>query len=69
MWTPRRILILTLAFVVFFTCYFGYAFTSIGRIDGLPPLPEEYQRIGGPSVAVPHSRRNCARRLGTTAPS
>src|SRR5262252_11003445 len=52
MWTPRRILILTLAFVVFFIGYFGYAFTSIGRIDGLPPLPEECWPNPGPTEAL-----------------
>lgn len=42
MWTPRRILILTIWLGVFFVVYLGYTSTSIGRIDGLPPLPESY---------------------------
>jgi len=42
MWTPRRILLLTACFAAFFTMYLGYAYTAVGRIDGLPPLPEEY---------------------------
>jgi hypothetical protein len=39
-WTPRRILLLVFGFVFFFAIYLGYGFTAIGRIDGLPPLPE-----------------------------
>ena len=29
-------------FGAFFTVYIGYAYTEVGRIDGLPPLPETY---------------------------
>ncbi|MFO0879540.1 MAG: LptA/OstA family protein [Gemmataceae bacterium] len=42
MWTPKRIVILSACFVAFFMVYLGYAYTSVGRIDGLPPLPEVY---------------------------
>src|SRR5262245_14198349 len=42
MWTPRRVMILSGCFVAFFVVYFGYSFSHVGRIDGLPPLPESY---------------------------
>ncbi len=43
MWTPKRILLVSACFLAFFTAYLAYSFTYIGRIDGLPPLPEIYQ--------------------------
>jgi lipopolysaccharide export system protein LptA len=43
MWTPKRIVILSACFLAFFTVYLGYAYTFVGRIDGLPPLPEAYR--------------------------
>src|SRR2546430_7616828 len=33
---------LVTGFVLFIMAYIGYAATSVGRIDGLPPLPEKY---------------------------
>ncbi len=39
MWTPKRIVLLALGFVVFFASYLLYA-SCLGGIDGLPPLPE-----------------------------
>ena len=41
MWTPRRIVLLAVGFVVFFSGYAGYA-SLLGGIDALPPLPERY---------------------------
>lgn len=60
MWTPKRILLLTLGFAVFLTAYFGYG-RALGRIDGLPPLPEKYWPINevvhppppGPQTPLP----------------
>jgi hypothetical protein len=40
-WTPKRILLLTLGFIGFLTAYLAYG-RVLGRIDGLPPLPEIY---------------------------
>lgn len=42
MWTPKRIVILSACFVGFVAIYLGYACSAIGRIDGLPPLPDAY---------------------------
>lgn len=42
MWTPRRVVMLSVCFVAAFACYLGYAYTAVGDIDGLPPLPEVY---------------------------
>lgn len=42
MWTPKRIVLLSLCFLTFSALYLGYAYTGVGRIDGLPPLPEIY---------------------------
>jgi hypothetical protein len=41
-WTPKRIVLLALGFVVFSTVYVIYASSSLGRINGLPPLPGAY---------------------------
>ncbi len=41
MWTPKRILLLALGFVVFCAAYVGYA-EVLGSIDGLPALPKDY---------------------------
>ncbi len=43
MWTPKRIVLLVGAFVVFFGAYALYGTTYLGRIDSLPPLPEAYR--------------------------
>ena len=40
MWSPRRVVMLSGCFLAFFLAYLTYAFSSVGRIDGLPPLPE-----------------------------
>jgi len=42
MWTPKRIALLGASFALFFLGFLGYAFSSVGRIDGLPPLPSIY---------------------------
>jgi hypothetical protein len=34
-------------FLSLFTAYLGYAYTSVGRIDGLPPCPSST----GPATA------------------
>jgi lipopolysaccharide export system protein LptA len=52
MWTPRRLLLLPCCFVAFFTMYLGYAHTEVGRIDGLPPLPEEFWPVIGDPAPV-----------------
>jgi lipopolysaccharide export system protein LptA len=42
-WTPKRIVLLALGFVALCTVYVIYATSSLGRINGLPPLPSAYQ--------------------------
>ena len=39
MWTPKRIVLLALGFLVFFSGYLLYA-SCLGGINGLPPLPD-----------------------------
>ncbi|MFM7151593.1 MAG: hypothetical protein ACKO23_17345, partial [Gemmataceae bacterium] len=57
MWTPRRIVILSACFSAFFMVYLGYVYTSLGRIDGLPPLPEVYwPDISGSDIPTPMVR-------------
>src|SRR5262245_29029316 len=58
MWTPKRIIMLNGCFAAFFTLYLSYAFSGIGRIDGLPPLPEAYrpEEGQGGEVRVPDRR-------------
>ncbi len=43
MWTPRRVVLLVVGFAIFLSGYLVYA-SYLGRIDGLPPLPEAYWR-------------------------
>jgi hypothetical protein len=45
-WTPKRILLLAAGFAVFLTAYVVYAY-FLGGIDGLKPLPGDYQPIVG----------------------
>jgi lipopolysaccharide export system protein LptA len=55
-WTPKRILLLALGFLVFLTVYVAYAASSLGRINGLPPLPDIYEpgeRPDGPLIVGP----------------
>lgn len=42
MWTPRRLLLLLLGFVLCIGAYEAYSFL-LGHYDGLPPLPPEYR--------------------------
>ncbi len=59
MWTPRRIGLLAAGLLCYLTCYFGYARSFLGAIDGLPGLPEEYRRPAPgdvPSVFVPRDK-------------
>ncbi|MHB1422795.1 MAG: hypothetical protein ACYC3I_06295 [Gemmataceae bacterium] len=42
MWTPKRIILLACGFVLFTLVYLLYSLTFLGRINTLPPLPEEY---------------------------
>src|SRR5947209_10173396 len=46
MWTPKRILVLALGFALFLSAYAFYGHV-LGRIDGLPPLPEECWPLDG----------------------
>ena len=39
MWTPKRVLLLSAGMALFLAAYFVYAF-FLGRLDGLPPLPQ-----------------------------
>src|SRR5262249_60464430 len=47
MWTPRRISLGLFGLVLFAAAYFGYA-RLLGNLDGLPPLPAEYQNQEDP---------------------
>ena len=40
MWTPKRIMLLVVGFVLFTLAYLLYSATTLGRINTLPPLPE-----------------------------
>jgi hypothetical protein len=50
-WTPKRIILLVGGAGAFLVIYFVYSLTSLGRINTLPPLPEQYKvsRKGMPS--------------------
>ncbi|HEY7154887.1 MAG TPA: hypothetical protein VH575_13070, partial [Gemmataceae bacterium] len=43
MWTPKRILLLSVGFLGFTLVYLVYSMTTLGRINTLPPLPERYR--------------------------
>src|SRR5271166_6222698 len=49
MWTPRRIGLLVVGFLFYFAGYLAYARSHLGVIDGLPALPEAYQRPDNPN--------------------
>src|SRR5262245_36479306 len=53
MWTPKRIIMLSGCFLAFFVAYVGYAYTALGRMDGLPPLPEAYWPVHDPDPSAP----------------
>jgi hypothetical protein len=40
MWTPRRIVLLAIGYMLVMSSYLGYLVSSLGDIDGLPTLPE-----------------------------
>jgi hypothetical protein len=42
-WTPKRIILLAIGFVLFLFVYILYSVTSLGRINTLPPLPDKYK--------------------------
>lgn len=65
MWTPKRVVLLTLCFVAVFAAYLGYAYSSVGGIDGLPPLPEIYWPGPGGGVTDPASRPSRSMLLAT----
>ena len=52
MWTPKRILLMTLGLVLFLASYLGYA-NYLGGVDGLPPLPEGYWPKDGGAGPAP----------------
>jgi hypothetical protein len=53
MWTPKRIVLLALGFLVFFSGYLLYA-SCLGGIDGLPPLPDaDLPNPDGPDALGP----------------
>ncbi len=43
MWTPKRIILLAGGFVAFALVYLLYSLTALGRINTLPPLPDQYK--------------------------
>ena len=49
MWTPKRLVLLACGFAVFLTVYVVYAYSFLGGIDGLPPLPVAYWPITDPN--------------------
>ena len=60
MWTPKRILLMTLGLVLFLASYLCYT-SYLGGVDGLPPLPEGYWPKGdGDPGPAPHERRRAA---------
>jgi lipopolysaccharide export system protein LptA len=67
-WTPKRIVLLTLGIGLFLGAYFVYAY-FLGGIDGLPPLPEDYRpiaNVGPPDDApLPQSENSANSKLRT----
>jgi hypothetical protein len=58
-WTPKRIVLLAVGVVLFVSGYLVYG-RFLGSIDGLPPLPDDYQPIGSDSNPLPHPVRPSA---------
>ena len=56
MWTPKRILLLVLGFVMFCLAYGVYAY-FLGGVDGLPPLPAECEASKTPDIPPDYFRR------------
>ena len=47
MWTPKRLLLLIGGFAAFTLVYVLYTLTALGRINTLPPLPDQYKPSEG----------------------
>jgi hypothetical protein len=52
-WTPKRIILLAGSFVVFTLVYLIYTLTALGRINTLPPLPDQYKPSEGEKIVRP----------------
>jgi hypothetical protein len=52
MWTPRRVVLLLAGVLFFGGSYAGYA-RLLGWLDGLPQLPEKFQRQAAPGLLPP----------------
>lgn len=63
MWTPKRIFLLISSSAVFTLVYALYTLTALGRINTLPPLPDQYK----PNETDDSSR--IVRRLGPLRPT
>ncbi len=50
MWTPKRIILLAGGFVAFTLVYVLYTLTALGRINTLPPLPDQYKPSASPDT-------------------
>ncbi len=58
MWTPKRIMLLASSFVLFTVVYLLYTLTALGRINTLPPLPDQYRPADdGEAPAAEHRTR------------
>jgi hypothetical protein len=55
MWTPKRVVMLVLGFVLNIACYYCYARTPLGVIDGLPTLPDQFRRPDNKGATAPTS--------------
>ncbi len=52
MWTPKRIILLACGFLMFTLVYIVYSLTALGRINTLPPLPDQYKFRTSSAAAV-----------------
>lgn len=59
MWTPKRVLLLVLGIIVFTSAYAVYAH-FLGRVDGLPPLPDELLIAATKDTVAPPPRTQIA---------
>jgi hypothetical protein len=55
MWTPRRISLALVGLLICFTGYFAYN-RFLGKLDGLPPLPAQYEPIASGKSPPPVER-------------
>jgi hypothetical protein len=51
-WTPKRIILLAGGFGAFTLVYMLYTLTALGRINTLPPLPDQYQPSASDDTAL-----------------